>query len=208
MLLGLPWLASVCAVRDYGNETLSIRNEDGALVYENWRELPSMERSIWLSSIVRDADAEASDVKDLPGTFGGSDRARTVFAAVTIGTDLIQGHQKRVEAPVLWKHQAWALSLSEEVGAIVHEHRLVIDPDIRLPTKPRVQKLSQQMKEAVTEQLHILREAGIIRAADVSEIKCVLDIVMAPKKSATSGKDQQLMRRMVEDAVEALLGGP
>jgi len=128
-------------------------------------------------------------------------RPERILRAITFGSDLSDGERTHLRELITEFHHVWAESLDDVAITDCGMHRLVVDPTIKLPTKPSMRTLTPPMMASLHKQVDRLLHAGIIEQIAPEDVKCCSTIVMAPKKLDSFGTDKDALRAMVQAAL-------
>ncbi|KAG7527157.1 hypothetical protein FFLO_07215 [Filobasidium floriforme] len=134
-------------------------------------------------------------------------RGRELLTKIHISDSLTAAQRHDVEELVLTHQDAWALDLREVTPNKLDECDFDIDPSVPLQMRPRRVILSPQEQEAAMAYADILHDAGFIRPIAPSQVKCVSDVIMVPKKveehraskEATLDKAERAISRLLEE---------
>lgn len=208
VLLGRPWLKVNSIIMDYGQDVLTMPTDSGPKSWNNERSglavqgtgsdtrairaVGKVERDDW------DWNAQPEPLEDGPTT---EDRADKVLAKITIGSDLTETQRNRVQDLIRRRHRAFALDLSEVKPCLHTQHKLTVNPDIKLTRKPFGRPLSEPEVAAAFRQVDKLLKAGIIKRCRPKEVLCCAPIVMAPKKPDPTEMELPKLIRMADDAI-------
>ncbi|KAG7530931.1 hypothetical protein FFLO_04709 [Filobasidium floriforme] len=108
-------------------------------------------------------------------------RAEEVLRLVTIGT-VTHEQRIRLQNLIREKHCAFALNLSDIEPTDLGVHNFEVEHDAKLPMRPRRVAFSQPEKEALFAHVENNERAGIIRKISHNDVRCVSDVILAPKK--------------------------
>jgi hypothetical protein len=201
VLLGRPWLRQVRAVEDHAEGTITFPVKDGEVVVRSAKDGAS-DRPPLLGSVLHVTEVDHD--YGLPPVLvaGVVDRAEEVARQVTVGADLDESQRARVVSLIRRHHEAWALSLSEVEESPIGEHSFEVDPEVKLPMRTRIMRMSKDEERAMSEQVNVLLEAGIIEACDPSQVKCVSEVIMTPKKEVYADGELRELVAAGLDSVE------
>ena len=99
----------------------------------------------------------------------------------TIGSDLTPAQRTQVEELVQTYADVFALSLSEVLPVSFIQHKLHVDPTVKLPTKVYQKPLMAAQKPWYYGKIDEMESVGIITWVQADQVKCVGPTTLALK---------------------------
>ena len=114
-------------------------------------------------------------------------RVAQVLKEVTIGNDLTPSQRTQVEELVQIYADVFALSLSKVLPVFFIQHKLHVNPTVKLPTKVYQKPLMAAQKPWYYGKIDEMESVGIITWVWVDQVKCIRPTTLAPKGYNSGG---------------------